>query len=1043
MGPGELLDLFVQDTADQVRELEQGLILLERSPGDEGLLNRVFRAVHTLKGNAGIVGLETLAELAHSMETLLDGVRRGRLTPGEDAVSALLAGLDLIRQLVAEARSPAPPDRSEEVRALSERLAGLHRVRAVEAQGTPRGIALQPMPSEASTFDVHLHFAPDVLASGHDPLILLEEMHNIGRVTRVEPDLGALPELGALATGQACLSWSLRLECPGGRKSIEQLLAFLPAGNRCTITPVAPDAAMAEASVAQPREAQAVTATLAPAPPAPAPASPPEPAAPASAPAAAPDVEPQARPRAVAAAGQAQPETVQRSDTVRVGVRVLDRLMSLAGDMVLVRNQLLQSTSGGDLGQVERVAQRVDVLTGELQDAIMATRMQSIRVVFDKFSRSVRDLAHDLGKRVRLNIEDEGVELDKTVIEAIADPLSHLVRNAVDHGLEAPRDRLAAGKPAEGTLTLRAWHGAGQVVVDVIDDGRGVDPEKVRARAVALGLVPPEEARAMTPREARDLVFLPGFSTADSVTQVSGRGVGLDVVQTNLASIGGSVQLESEPGRGCLLRIRLPLTLAILPSLLVDVQGERFAVPQVNLVELVRLRPDDLRRRIEKVGGVEVLRVRDALVPVVALRALLGVDQPTFRDPASGDRLPDRRRNVADRRAEEGDSADGLHPERRGGPDRRASRQSAVNLAVVSAGDDEYGLVVDGFLDSLEIVVKPLGRNLNACQCYAGATVLGDGRAALILDVVGLARKARIASKTAAARSLRRGSQAVGEGEAQRVPLLLVEGGGRELFGLPLEMVEHVRRTRREEVAIVAGRRVLRREHTTLPLLAPEDVLPVAPLAPRDSFPVVVFRASGREHGLVLEEVVDIVEVDPAFAPLVERQRGAKGSTVVGERVALVLDLRDLVGDVAPAPAQPATPAAGPPSAPRRTVLVVDDSPFFLNHISALMEEAGYDVTRAHDGREGLEILTHAPGRFDLVLTDIEMPEMNGFEMVERLRRVPGLERLPVIAVTSLLGAEAEERGRQVGIDEYSIKLDRDDVLERSRRLLEQGRRYQ
>lgn len=1031
MGPEELLDLFVQEATEMVRELEQGLILLEVSPRDAQVLNRVFRAAHTIKGNAGIVGLDALAGLTHAMESLLDAVRKDRIAADEGVISSLLEGLDLVRAMVAEARNPTPVDRdADRIRVTThiEALAAGRPPPAGAIQG-PVGPSTGPGPA---VFELDLQFAPEILEAGHDPTLLIEELATIGTLDEVTADVGKLPDFKAMDVRRSYLSWRVRMTTTRGRKAIEDLFAFVPGRQRTRI-----------------REVGAPGAPIADEPPAVAPARVPPVPLPAPPPARIPEGLPPAEPAPAPA-----PDTNGRSDTVRVSVKILDRLMDLAGEMVLTRNQLLQSTRLDDARLLERTTQRVDLLTAEMQDAIMATRMQSIRVVFEKFNRTARDLSHELGKRVRLVLEDEGVELDRTIIEAIADPLAHLVRNAIDHGIESPEERLAAGKPAEATLKLRARQSAGQVLVDVIDDGRGIDPERVREHAIAAGLLRREETHSLSPKAVRDLLFRPGFSTASTVSHLSGRGVGLDVVQSNLAAVGGTVQLDSTPGRGCAFHIRLPLTLAILPCLLVEAEGERFAIPQVSLVELVRVRAADVRGRIERLAGVDVARIRGELVPIVRLRSLLGVDAPTCADPDTGQRRPDRRANLVDRRgplqpapqapgAQESGEARGAAgpatPDRREGSDRRSSPASAMNLAIVSAGDYTYGLVVDNLLDTVEIVVKPLGRNLNDCQCYAGATVLGDGRVALILDVAGLGRRAWIAEKAEAAAANHRAREARAQAaEVERVPLLLLEGGEHELFGVPLDMVERIRKVDRSELVTVGGRRVLRGALETLPLVLLDQVIPAKPLPDLDTLHVMQFRAGNRELGLLATSVSDIVEVPANFDATTHRQPGIRGSMILADRVLLLLDLREIASRLPGG--QDVPPASSTPDSRRPRLLVAEDSPFFLSHISGMMEEAGYDVARAHNGAVALELLTRTPERFDVVLTDIEMPELDGFELVERMRSHPVLAKIPVLAVTSLLGAEARQRGLDVGIDEYSIKLDRDDVLERCRRLLEHGR---
>lgn len=652
--------------------------------------------------------------------------------------------------------------------------------------------------------------------------------------------------------------------------------------------------------------------------------------------------------------------------------------------------------------------------------------------------RSVRDLARELGKEVRLDLDGGDVELDKTVIEAIGDPLAHLVRNALDHGIEDPHQRRTAGKPPVGNLRLRASQKASQVVIEVTDDGRGLDLDAIRDRAVARGLYSPEDARNLPDQTLRELLFEPGFSTAASVTEVSGRGVGLDVVRSNLAAIGGVVQISADPACGCTVRVTLPLTLAILSSLLVEVEGERFAVPQTHIEELVRVRAAEVSSRVQRVAGVEVIENRAELIPVVRLRDLLGIEKPTRVDPAQGGRLPERRRNLADRR-EQPSPGQAPPPERRQRADRRVGSSGSINLIVLSMGDVRYGLVVDRLLDSMEIVVKPLGRHLRTSQCYAGATVLGDGQAALILDVSGLGQRAGIAEKAGLAAAARVAEPAGEKGADEVLELLLLAGGGRDTFGVPLDMIERLQRVRRDELEVVGGRRVLRRDRDTLPVFSVDQAAPCEPL-PQGMDPVHVaqFSLRGQSMGLLVAGLIDVVEVPAHIDTVVHRQPGIAGSVVHGDRVVLVLDLREIVRAVEPAWAA-SVDAAGE-NGDGDKVLVVEDSQFFLDHIAGMMEEAGYQVAKANDGAVALEMLERSPDRFDLVLTDIEMPRMDGFELVTRMREHPGLSQVPVIAVTSLMGPEARRRGQDAGIDEYSIKLDRDHLLERCRHYAEHGR---
>jgi two-component system chemotaxis sensor kinase CheA len=1020
MAQEELIELFAQDAKELLGDLEQALIQLEESAEDTELVHRIFRTAHTLKGNAGIVGLIEIASLTHKLESALGRIRDGVTSADEAVISGLLKAVDAVATLVGALPRELVPADIPDYDAIVAMLDGAGQPGA-PSHPAPPSPAVRGTDPPPRRWEIELALNPDCLRTGHDPVLLLEELTRLGEILEVKADLDALPPFGALDPERLYLSWRLRLESTAELSAIEELLAFVPGSEGIRVQPVAADASPLATQPPTPR------------PPAPAEPEPPEPTRSQASPAPPMPSPPEVPPPVDRAVHAEEP---QKAESVRVGVHVLDRLMTLAGEMVLTRNQLLQGTESEDAELITHASLRVDQLTAELQHAVMATRMQPIRGVLESLKRTVRDLARAQGKRVRLVIDDEDVELDKTVIEAIASPLSHLVRNAVDHGIESPRDRLLAGKPEEGTLRLHAAHRSGQVVLEVSDDGRGVELERVRQRAVATGVITTQEAATLSPRATRELVFEPGFSTASAVTQVSGRGVGLDVVRTNIRSIGGTAQLESIPGRGSTFRVKLPLTLAIIPSLLVDVEAERFAIPQFHLVELLRISASEVSQRLDRIAGVEVLRQPGALLPLVRLRDLLGIEAPSWLDPDSGERSPDLRRNIADRRAGEQVQPRQLE-ERRSRSDRRRSTGSAVNIAVLAAGEDRYGLIVDAFLDSAEVVVKPLGRHLGGSGCYAGATVLGDGMAALILDVMGMARAASIAEKTDTATQRARFTPAR-ESQQELIELLLLEGHGDDLFGLPLDLVHRVERIRGESLRTVGGRRVLRISGRSIPAFSMDQVGAGAPAHEVERPHVAIFQLGGREMALLVPGVRDIVLAPAEIDMLTHVGPGISGSLMLGDDDVLLVDLRDLVLSVEPSWRD--ILGSKPHGADRKRLLVVEDSTFFLEHIATMLEEEGYEVAKAENGAVGLELLTRNPERWDLVVTDIEMPVMDGFEMVERIRARPELVELPIMAVTSLMGAEARQRGRDVGIDEYSIKLDREHVLERCRHLLERGR---
>lgn len=506
----------------------------------------------------------------------------------------------------------------------------------------------------------------------------------------------------------------------------------------------------------------------------------------------------------------------RRSDAhVRVDVRVLDQLMNLVGELVLVRNRMLQATGSVQDSKLVQSSQQLDLITTELQEGVMKTRMQTVGTVLTRLPRVVRDLCLGLGKDVAVEIEGQETELDRTVIEAIKDPLTHLVRNAVDHGVETPDERLRAGKPAQGTLSIRAFHEGGQVNIEIRDDGKGIDIDRVCDRALDRGIVTQAKLARMSPREIMDLIFQPGFSTAEAVTNVSGRGVGMDVVRTHIEKIGGTVEVSSTPGQGTSFLLRIPLTLAIIPTLLITTSGARYAVPQVSLVELVRVEAEQHDKMVADIGGVEVLRLRGQLLPLVHLDSIFGT--PSERPVGA-----------------------------------------AMPVVVLQAGRTRFGLVVDEINDTEEIVVKPLGRMLKGLHPYAGATILGDGSVALILDVPELARTANLAEPPEEMTGpVDDGTEAGRTGPTCQLLTFFV-GEGR--MALPLDQVARLEDIPASRVEWTAGRPVLQYRDDLLPLVFLGDALGIPAAERGENLKLLVCRVPGGTVGLVVDRIADIVE---------------------------------------------------------------------------------------------------------------------------------------------------------------------------------------
>ncbi|MGD9187788.1 MAG: chemotaxis protein CheW, partial [Desulfobacteraceae bacterium] len=804
-----------------------------------------------------------------------------------------------------------------------------------------------------------------------------------------------------------------------------------PAPEQTAETPEAPVPVQASAETAVP-PAPEVAETETPAPPPPAPE---------------PVVElqtaPVAPPAVMESGSVKKSGKVEHETSLRVHVSLLDQLMTLAGELVLSRNQLLQSITSGDHRGSETAGQRIDLITSELQEAIMLTRMQSIGNVFNKFPRVVRDLAQTLGKQIELTLEGKDVELDKTIIEAIGDPLTHLVRNSVDHGIEVPSVRQQAGKNPTGQIFLKAYHEAGQVNIEISDDGKGLDGNRLAVKAVEKGLITEDQAKLMSAREKVNLIFLPGFSTAEKITDVSGRGVGMDVVKTNLDHLGGIIDIDSEMGKGTTIRIKLPLTLAIIPCQIVLTGGERYAIPQVNLEELLRIPAEQVRNRIERVGNADVVRLRGNLLPLIRLADVIEVETG-YTDPKTGQSKPDRRKSIADRRSkksplfadESQEITEDVPTQKRREEDscepkeRRFHADSALNIVVVSTGAMKYGLVVDELNDSEEIVVKPLGRDLKKCKGYAGATIMGDGRVALILDVSNLAQMAGLMSIEATSRAA---EVAQAEMEANRASLdkqalLIFRNAEDEQFAAPLNLVERIEKIKQTDVENVGGKRVIKYRGGTLPLFSIDEVAAVKPLGDLDNMLVIVFVVADREVGLMAMGPVDAQEINLDIDGTTLRQEGIMGSAIINDQTTLLVDIFEIVKTLNPQWFETSeVPQNDKGEAP--TILFAEDSSFFRTQVKGSIEKEGFNVIEAEDGVIAWDLLQENADSISLVVTDIEMPNMDGFSLTKQIKQSPAFSHLPVIALTTLAGEEDIARGAKVGIDDYQIKLDREKLM--------------
>ena len=665
------------------------------------------------------------------------------------------------------------------------------------------------------------------------------------------------------------------------------------------------------------------------------------------------------------------------SQSIRVHVDTLEQLMTMVSELVLTRNQLLEIVRRHEDSEFKGPLQRLSNVTAELQEGVMKTRMQPIGNAWQKLPRIVRDLASELGKAIEFEMHGADTELDRQVLDLIKDPLTHMVRNSADHGLEMPAARRAAGKPEKGTIRLAARHESGHIVIEISDDGMGLDTGRIKAAAVAQGLASESQIEKMSQAQIHRFIFVPGFSTAKKLTSVSGRGVGMDVVRANIDQIGGTIDVKSVFGQGTSFSIKIPLTLAIVSALIVEAGGDRFAIPQLAVVELVRVR-NNSEHRIEHIRDAAVLRLRNKLLPLVNLKLLLEIDEG------------------ADCQAENG------------------------FIVVTQVGSQMFGIVVDAVFHTEEIVVKPMSSKLRGIPMFSGNTILGDGAVIMIVDPNGVAQSigGAVAERDPAAA---RHESDVERDDASIESMLVFRAGSPQPRAVPLSLVTRLEEIDVRQIETSNGRSLVQYRGQLMPLVPLNGDVRIKSAGKQ---PILVFSGEGRSMGLVVDEIVDIVE-ERLDIELLSEQPGVLGSALIKGQATEVIDISHFL---------PRAFADWQLWRERRLarashrVLLVDDSLFFRNMLSPLLKAAGYAVTSLASAKDALTLLQDGE-RFDVVITDIDMPGMDGFELTSAVRRDPRIALLPIIALSSLVNAEAIERGRRVGLHDYVAKFDRQGLI--------------
>jgi two-component system chemotaxis sensor kinase CheA len=712
--------------------------------------------------------------------------------------------------------------------------------------------------------------------------------------------------------------------------------------------------------------------------------------------------QPKVAPLAAKAAGADKSSVID--SVVRVNVNLLDKIMNLVGELVLSRNQIVQFSNSYQDNRLVKLTHDLNVITSDLQTEIMNTRMQPVGNVLSKFERLVRDLSRSQKKNVSFSIIGKETELDRTLLEAIKDPLTHIVRNSMDHGLEGPDERKANGKSEQGFIRIRAFHEGGYVAIEIKDDGRGINKTKVLAKAIEKGILTEDEAKTWTDKQIYNLIFNAGFSTAEKVTNISGRGVGMDVVRTNIEKIGGNVIVESEEGKGSTFKLRIPLTLAIIPALIVKSRDQYFAIPQLNLSELIRI--DNKSRQVESIKGSEFLRLREELIPIVRLDSSLNVD------------------TVQKRSNEFNHEEVGLVGE------EVDAIQEGESVIILKADGQTYGLVVDDILDTEEIVVKPLDQTFKNIKAFAGATLMGDGRVALILDPLGLWISSGFVTDKGDSATEHLEEDSMNE-KLNKNELLLFSLADERKYAIPISSVFRLEEFGLDKLSRTGDQVLVKYNGKPMALVNIEKTLGYSAQSnlvnsqDLQFIKAIVVKQRDRLFGLVVSDILDISLTDERLSSEMADRDGVSGTIFIDEQTVTVLDTTELIVKSGLIKNLTATNSG---QYGKFKLAIAEDSQLHQKLLENTLEPLGVQYKIFDNGRDALKGIMNE--EYDLIITDIEMPHMNGFDLVDEVRKSGKYNDTPIIAITTRVSEKDLERGKGVGISRHLEKLDKKQVTD-------------
>ncbi len=1033
----DMINDFTDEAQDLLQNIEDDILMLEKpETASDETINRLFRAVHTIKGTSGFIGLRNITALSHIMENIMAKIRDKTLIVNSPIIDAMLAGADKLKELVNNVYESNRIDISQQINNLQQALSSEQNHTVTDEKATTENkdtaTAKNNKNEEQLDNEIVAAFVTEANAlmqnTEHEIMQLehltdtdkmqmqIKSIYQTFNVIKGSAQMIGLQKIAKLAQHLENIIIALNKsnKTPGEAffevfyqafDKLQILLDDVYFSNQADIDSVlqkinnyynkdnqeksdadtkAKNTQKSEQSVSKYDEKEINNFT---------------------------EYEKTQN-------NNPDSATYDKAETVRLNVQTLDKLMRLAGELVLIRNQQLVASDASE--PVSRsVVQRLDAITSNIQETIMQTRLQPMGNIFSKFPRIIRDLSKKLNKKIELKVSGDDVELDKTILEALTGPLTHLIRNSADHGIEPPEEREQAGKAPIGTIELKAFHEGGLVNIIIRDDGKGINTETIKQKAIENGIKTKAEVAELNSKEVLALVTHPGFSTASNVTDISGRGVGMDVVKANVEKLNGSIEIRSAEGKGTEVLLRLPLTLAIIPCLIVETTGYRYAVPQVNLEELVLLKGDDICRRIESTGDQEVFRLRNKLLPLVRLNEVLN-----RRIRFSGKVkmiIATYYKNLYKKQMQE-----------------NKFKNQTLYFAVLSTGNNRYGLLFDKVVGNEEIVVKPMHTCIRNLKIYSGSTILGDGKVALILDADGVANHACIDFNLIDKSIIESESKKLSSG-GKIESLLLFKSGVQEQFAIPVSLIKRIEEIKSADIEVAGAKEFITVNNETIRILRLEENMNVSPCIQQDELFLLMLKHIKKPIGILFSKLIDIQEVLVNINTDALQINGLLGTEIVNQRMTLFLDIYKLLEMAEPEwfdqkQIDYAKYSENIPVSETFKILLVDDSSVFRQMVEQYLVDDGYEVVTAENGIQAIKQLQKQ--QFHLLISDLEMPEKDGFELIHEIRTGDEQPDIPAIALSSLNNSKIIQHALDTGYNAYEVKIDRERLLKVISKLL-------